>query len=484
MKKLLALISVTTLIINSGVGGILLSNDIQNNINKIKNADNNSEIDNESLKLLNNLLPQLDNKQNYNSITNIIDFILPFINNKSLSNDLIIKIIEKAIKGLKASNPEIVEYLSYAKYGSFVSLAANELANDWDQQKDNGNSPLVAMKNYIASKKGNIAQAKNAGNKGQWHYVAVRAGHWNWNDFYQYIAGANLNYMIKILSNGNYIGNLINRHLDIGPWKYGFNLEGFLNDLTHAMKRLTTAKEALPYLFKAIIPILKTNILKQENPTIGYDYLTWKKTNQKDLSLQTLLGEIKRLLSPSGRSDLVNILASLLTGPFGEDIIIDVGTFGYYTFPEILGLVNSPPISWIIGNKLKPSVISETIVNQLIEITNDLGINNIVDKILTEGDKLITENIKDDFKLLSSDLNKIYVNDNFETGLDQLIDIINNPESSPYSLKEIFQRWGTQNGKDDFKTDSPLFIIKKWIDEPNSIFNQILNILRKIDPIN
>lgn len=486
MKKLLALLGVTSLVLNSSaVGVFLLSNTIQSDVNKIKNSSNNSELSIETNILINDLLSHLDTnvlqqKENYRSITDIIDLILPFIKNKSLSNDVIVKIIDGLVRKLKEENPNIDQYLSYTRFGRFLSLGVNELANDWDQQVDHGNSSLEAMKNFIASDKGNIAQAKTAGKKGEWHYVEVRARNWNWNDFYQYMAGANMNYMVKILSGGNYIGNLVNKYLDIGPWKYGFNKEAFLEELGTSMQKILETKEAWPYLVKTIMPLLKTKILNQENPTLGFDNLTWEKTTNKNLSLKTLITELKRLLSEAGRNDLIKLFVSLLTGPFGEDIIIDIGTFGYYTFPEILEVVNRPPLSWIIKD-LKPELLATEIVDQLLNITNDLGIVDILDDVINKTEAGIDENPIVDLKELSIDLNKIYANSDFEIGLEKMIDIINNPKTSEYTLQEVFKIWGTQIGEEDFKKDSPLFIIKKWIDNPKSILHQILNILRNIE---
>lgn len=487
MKKLLALIGATALVLNTGVAGvILLKNTIQEDLNKIpleekppveeivppeKEIDETQEIINKIIKIV---------SENYDSPIEIIDKILPYLNNKLLSNDGIVNILQVFVEGLKNTVPEIGDYLSYLNFGPAVTSLLTELSKDWDQQIDHGTTPLGAMRSYINSSAGNIAQAKTAGNKGQWHYVDVRAGNWNWNDFYQYIAGANMNYMIKLLSNGSYIGNLVDKHLHLGPWTWGFDKDDFLKDISSAIQKLPTTPAAWPYLVKTIVPLLKAEVLQANNPTLGFDNLTWEAANANDLSLKTLLAKVTHLLSPAGHNDLVKIFVNLLSGPFGEDIIINCGALGYYTFTEILEVVNKWPISWIVGAGLKPEVLAEGIVSELTKVTDSIGLTGILEDIFTKAEAGIKENPVVDLKDLVSDLNILYQTDNFQSGLNQLIDLINNPNSKA-TLKEIFALWGVQKNEENFKVDSPLFIIKKWIDDPKSILKQIINILRELD---
>lgn len=491
MKKLLALIGVTSLVMNSGIAGIvLLKNEVQDSINKkllvevpdvdkIDQSNSNNNIKSENEQLLDELIKLAS--QSYSSPIEIIEQILPYLNNKMLSNDFIVKIIESVLKGLKSSTPEIGQYLSYLNFGPEISMLASELANNWDQQSEHGTTPLDAMRSFINSNKGNIAQAKTVGNKGQWYYVDVRATSWDWNGFYQYMAGANLNYMIKVLTNGSYIGNLIDNHLYLGPFNWGFDKDAFLNDISSAVQKLPTTKAAWPYLIKTIIPLLKTKVLNTLNPTLGFKNLTWETKGDKNLSLKSLLTQVKYLLSPAGRNDLVGMFASLLSGPFGEDIIINCGMLGYYTFTELLEVVNNWPISWIVGDGLKPRVLAEGIVTALTEVTDGLSLRDIFDSLYYKIDAGLNSGATVDLQDLASDLNKLYQTDNFQTGLDQLIDLIENPNTTQSSLKEIFALWGTQKNEANFKIDSPLFIIKKWVDDPNSILSQILNVLRNLE---
>lgn len=483
MKKLLALIGATALILNTGIAGvILLTNNVQEDLEKEKPpveeiVPPEEEID-ETQELINKIAKII--AENYDSPIEIIDKILPYLNNKMLSNDFIVNLLETLVKGLKNTVPGINDYLSYLNFGPVVTSLMTELSQDWDQQNDHGETPLGAMRSYINSSKGDIAQAKAAGNKGQWHYAGVRAGNWNWNNFYQYIAGANMNYMIKVLSNGSYIGNLVDKHLHLGPWRWGFDKDDFLKDISAAIEKLPTTPAAWPYLVKTIVPLLKTEVLQANNPTLGFDNLTWEAINAKDVSLKTLLAKVKHLLSPAGHNDLVKIFIDLLSGPFGEDIVINCGMLGYYTFTEVLEVVNKWPISWIVGDGLKPEVLAEGIVSELTKVTDGIGLIGILEDIFTKAEAGIKENPVVDLKDLVSDLNILYQTDNFQIGLIQLLDLINNPNSKA-TLKEIFALWGVQKNEEDFKVDSPLFIIKKWIDDPKSILKQIINILRELD---
>lgn len=492
MRKLLALISIASLGLNSGVtGAVLLKDSFRTNIDdsKITTEVDNNKITDDKNKDKKDVVDKFDNVigdiikiiSEGNSPVVTISKLLPYLTNENLSNDLFVTILQIFLPQLKNSVPNLEEYLSYLNFGPSVSSLLNEISTDWEQQSDYGDTPLEAIKNFINSNKGDIAQAKRVGSKDQWHYVAIRAAAqgWGWDEFYQYMAGANLNYMIKILSGGNYIGELVNHHLSLGPWQWGFDEAGFLNDLSAAIQKLPTTKAAWPYLIKTIVPLLKTKILQANNPTLGFDNLTWEKESEHDLSVRDLVTQVKHLLSPEGHNDLVNILASVLTGPFGEDIIINCWTFGYFTFPKLLETVNSWPINWIIGDKLKPTTIAESVVNEVTKITNDLNLTSIFDQIISTGDAGIEKNPVIDLPDLANDLNKFYQTDNFEIGLNQLIDLINGNKN--YQLKDIFALWGVQKTEKEFKTDSPLFSLKKWIDDKNSILNHVLNILINIE---
>lgn len=477
MKKILSLIGATTLALSGSVtGAILLKSPILTR--QVENSETNGEDNSPSDK---DKKEEKNDSDSYISPFEIIKKILTDINNSMLTNNSTVSFIENFLKDLKNYSPKIVEYLSFLKFSPSLALTINELAHDWDQQSDFGNSPIVAMKNFINTSKGDIAQAKRTGSKGQWHYVAVRAQYWNWNNFYQYMAGANMNYMMKILSQGNYIGDLINKHLHLGPFTWGFDKDDFVSDISHALQQLPTTKAAWPYLIKAIVPLVKIKVLNLEDPTLGFKNLTWTETTNEDLSMKLLLRELKHLLSAEGYNDLIAMFTSVLTGTFGEDIIIDASMLGYYTFPEMLELINSWPINKIVGDGLKAEVLAKLVVDEIFKITNKLDLGSIFTNMINWMDSVISKNLVVDLKTLSSDLNQLYRTDDFQNGLDQLIDFISNPKTTQYSLDEILKLWGVQKNKSDFKDGSAFFIIKKWINEPNSMLNQVLDNLIAAD---
>ncbi|MDQ7982803.1 MAG: hypothetical protein REH79_01110 [Spiroplasma sp.] len=466
--------------ISSDLSKIKTANDFIDNLttnldlDSINNIQSHYQRNGINQNQINNIKKMIINYQSYPSLVNVVK---SYFTNINLSNPEIIKIVENILPSIKTNNSKIITSLSLVSdYLKPISVLLNEVITDWDQESDYGTTPLAAMKNYIASDKGNIAQAKNIGTKGQWHYVAVRAKNWTWNDFYQYIAGANLNYMIKKLS-GNYLGELINNHLDAGPFKWGFDQKAFINDLSSAINKLPETLEAWPYLMKAIVPFIKSKILKLENPTLGVKNLTWNKTTgQQDLLLRNLLIELQHLLSPEGQKDLVKLLTSVLTGPFGEDITINMYTLGYYTLPELIDLVNTPPISWIIGAGLKPEVLAEQIANSISDVTKKFKLDETLTQITNFADKYLIDNPVIDLQQLATTFNQLFANDIFVSGLKRLIALINDAKTPDDSLEAILVNWGLQKGETEFKPGSILAIIKNLFDDRNSILNQVLKI--------
>lgn len=486
MKKFFSLITLTGLLISIGISSIILfrKDIVENQNNKdifFSKNDNNLVNNNKIITKNEESKVNFDSKLFSNSLsTNNACHFFSYIDNKVLTDDFTVKIIETLLRSLKFSSLESVKYLSCLKFNSEIIWFINDLTNNWDQESEYGSTTIEAMKNFINSKKGDIAQAKLGGSakdEGQWHNIITRNHNWNWNDFYLYMAGANFNYMIKVLSGGNYIGELVDKYLKINKW--GFDKTNFLNEFSYILNQLETNEKAWFYLIKAIVPVLKYEILNLEKPTIGFKNLTWEKNSDQDLAIENILKKIKYLFSSEGHNDFVKLIANFLVGPFGEDILIDCKIFGYYTFPELLKLVNSWPFSIVIWNGLKPEVIAEKIVDQLTNIMSNSNLIDTIDYLINIKDSSLND-FSIDLKELCNILNKLFLNVYFKIGLNQIIDIINNPDSSQYSLKEILKMWGVQSEEENFRANSVFAIIKEWIADPNSILNKIFNIIYEI----
>lgn len=220
---------------------------------------------------------------------------------------------------------------------------------------------------------------------------------------------------------------------------------------------------------------MKIKVLNLEDPTLGFKNLTWTETTNEDLSIKMLLTELKHLLSLEGHNDLIAMFTSILTSIFGEDIIINTGIFGYYSFPAILESINSWPIDEIIGDSLKPEVLAKLVVDEIFKIAKKLDLGSILTNIIKEMDSVISKNLVINFKDLASDLNQLYQTDDFQNGLDQLINFISNPKTTQYSLDEILKLWGLQKYESNFKDGSAFIIFKKWFNDQNSFVHQILD---------
>lgn len=446
-------------------------------VNTLNNIQSNFQSNGNNQKPINDANANINK---YNSYKSYANDAIGYINNQTLSQTKISDVLDLVLHQAKNTVPNISTYLSYVKYEKILTMVTNELLTDWDQQSQYGTDPIAAMQKYMASSKGDIAQGKTAGGKGEWHYVLVRAqaNNWNWNNFYEYMAGANLNYMIKTLSGGSYVGDLINNHVHLLPWNLGFDTDLFLKDLSNAINKLPTTPQAWPFLIKAIVPVLKEKILNMQDPTLRIKDLSWDNKLPGDpnqnVQLKLILQELIHLLSPEGKQDLTNLVAGLLSGPFGEDIIVNLGGFGYYTLPELFA-----DVSWLTSS-LNPQVIAGNIVDQITKAVGPLNIPQLINKVITFTDAYLTKNPHIDLRDLATYFNNIF-NDDFNQALNEIVDIINNPDTSKFHAKDVLALLGVQIGQTDFKENSSLYWIQKWLQQPNSSINQILGIFTSKD---
>jgi len=402
-----------------------------------------------------------------------------YLTNSNLSNPIIMNLIDNSLKNKKLV-PNISEILSYIKYDQLLFDAINECLTDWDQQSQfSGATALDCMHDYM-SKKGTISEAWQNTNRGwpNWYYVQMQASNWNWNnDFYEYMAGVNFNYLFKKVS-GKYLGDMLTENITLNPLAKHFNDQQFAKTFQAALDKIINNPNTWPYLVKAIIPIIKIKFLNLDNPTLGIKNITWDNPNpiakntKQVVELKTILTKLQHFLSPEGRSDLINLIASLLGGPFGEDIIITVYPLDNplcYTLPEVF-----KTYSWFISL----NDIASQVVDQLRAGIENLEIPKWISKIVDFTNKYLTNNPIIDLQDLASYLNVTFGSAAFSTALANVKDIIENPTTTTHSAQEIFALLGVQLNNNKFKENSVLDNLTKWLATPNSTINQILGIFQ------
>lgn len=404
----------------------------------------------------------------YQSYNTYLPMVKKKLNNIFLSQDVSVNSFDYGLKVAKEKIPDIDNYLSYANYLPVVTTVVQELVNDWDQPKDfSGANLLAKMKDYM-SKKGEYAQAwQKLKGHDNWHYVESRAGNWNWTQFYEYMAGVNFNYVFKLIS-GKYIGDMITDNI----YLTGFDSATFLKTFSDAISKIINTPSAFPYLIKALVPIIKEKVLKLEAPTLGIKTVTWKDNNTtKSVVIKKVLLELQDLLSPAGHNNLVSLISSLFSGPFGEDIIINAAGL-LYTLPEIF---STSPYSWFIS----VNDIATKVADSLTDILKSIPIDDYINKIITFTNKYLTTNPDIDLEDFSKYFNLTIGNKDFSTALLDIKDIIDNPNSSVHNAKEVLEILGVQfNGKTNFKTGSVFDSLSTWLNIPNSSINQLLSIIQ------
>lgn len=404
----------------------------------------------------------------YQSYNTYLPMVKNKLNNILLSQDISVNSFDYGLKFAKEKIPDIDNYLSYANYLPVVTTVVQELVNDWDQPKDfSGANLLAKMKDYM-SKKGEYAQAwQKLKGYDNWHYVESRAGDWNWTQFYEYMAGVNFNYVFKLIS-GKYIGDMITDNI----YSTSFDSATFLKTFSDAISKIINTPAAFPYLIKALVPIIKEKVLKLEAPTLGIKTVTWKDNNTtKSVVIKKVLLELQDLLSPAGHNNLVSLISSLFSGPFGEDIIIKVSFF-LYTLPEIFSTF---PYSLFI----KINDIATKVADSLTDILKSIPIDDYINKVITFTNKYLTTNPDIDLEDFSKYFNLTIGNKDFSTALLDIKDIIDNPNSSVHNAKEVLEILGVQfNGKTNFKTGSVFDSLSTWLNIPNSSINQLLSIIQ------
>lgn len=431
-----------------------------NSINMIqslfqRNGINQSTVDTISKKI-----------SNYSNYSNILPQIKTYLNNTFLSDDSIVDLL----KNIKSIVPNINDYLSYTNYIPMITTTVQELLADWDQEDDfTGNTPLEKMEDYMA-KKATFAQAWNIPKNEKWHYVKDRAGNWNWNQFYQYIAGVNFNYLFKLVS-GKYIGDMISDNITytLGI-PTGFNTDSFSTTFSASLDKMLINSEAWPYLIKTIVPVLKSGVLKLTNPTNGIDSITWDDktlTKNNTIQLKEVLTVFQKLIS--SKDDLLKLVTNLMIGPFGEDIIAKVTSFwtdSYWTLPEI-----QDKFSWVSAI----SDIPKQVVNKLETIIKQVPINQTINKIFDFTNKYLTINPVIDLKDLSTYFELTFGSKDFIKALNNVKYMINHPIDNNSKAKEIL---GVQfHGETTFKKGSVLASLTNWLNTPTSSLNSLINII-------
>lgn len=423
----------------------------------------------------------VNNITNYSTYSSILPMVKSYLNNTTLANDGMINTINGLLNTIKSLVPNIDDYLSYTKYIPIVTSTIKELLTDWDQEDSfSGNTPLQKMDDYM-SKKATFAQAWNIPKNEKWHYVKDRAGNWNWNQFYEYIAGVNFNYMFKLLS-GKYIGDMISDNITYTwgvPTPTGFNSANFNTTLSATLDKILTNSEAWPYLIKTIIPMVKSEVLKLPNPTLGIDSITWsnKKLNDNNtIQLKAVLAIFQRLIS--SKDDLLKLVTNLMTGPFGEDIIAKATIFWatifwedtYWTLPEI-----QSKLSFVSA----VSDIPKQVVDNLETVIKTIPINETITNIVAFTNKYLTINPVIDLKDLSIYLDLTFGSKDFVNALNEIKHLIDHPTNDTTKIKAILELLGVdfKNGQTKFKTGSVLASLYNWLNIPTSSLNSLLNII-------
>jgi len=417
-----------------------------------------------------------NNINSYSSYHDILPMVKNYLNNSILSNDDTVNMIDGMLKNIKNLIPNINDYLSYTNYIPIITNTIDELLADWDQEDNfSRNTTFEKMQDYM-SKKATFAQAWNIPSHEKWYYVKDEAKNWNWNQFYEYIAGVNFNYMFKSIS-GKYIGEMISDNIKYALWgarPIGFNSDNFNVTFSETLNKILTNPVAWPYLIKTIIPMVKSEVLKLTNPTLGIDSITWDdKTPLKNntVQLKKVLTIFQELIS--SKDNMLKLVTNLMTGPFGEDIIAKATfawTDSYWTLPEI-----QKKFSFISAI----SDIPQQVVNSLESAIKNVPISDIINKIFEFTNKYLTTNPLIDLKDLVKYLDLTFGSKDFINALNNLKYIINHPTTDNISkTKEILQLLGVQFGDEtNFKQDSFLANFSNWLNTPTSSLNSLLNII-------
>ena len=417
-----------------------------------------------------------NNINSYSNYRNILPMVKNYLNNYILSNDDTVNIIDWMLKNIKNLIPNINDYFSYINYIPIIINIINELLAYWDQEDNfSGNTTFEKMQDYM-SKKAKFAQAWNIPGHEKWYYIKNEAKNWNWNQFYEYIAGVNFNYMFKSIS-GKYIGEMISDNIKYVLWGagfIGFNSDNFNATFSATLNKILTNPVAWPYLIKTIIPLVKSKVLKLTNPTLGIDSITWDdKTPIKNntVKLKKVLNVFQKLIS--SKDDMTKLVINLMTGPFGEDIIAKA-TFAwndtYWTLPEI-----QKKFSFISAI----SDIPQQFVNSLKTAIKNVPINNTINKIFDFTSKYLTTNPLIDLKDLVQYLDLTFGTKDFINALNNLKYIIKHTTTDDISkTKEILEILGVQfHGEIKFKQGSFFSNFSNWLNSPTSSLNSLLNII-------
>ncbi|WP_338979010.1 hypothetical protein [Spiroplasma endosymbiont of Panzeria rudis] len=417
-----------------------------------------------------------NNINSYSSYRDILPMVKNYLNNSILSNDDTVNMIDGMLKNIKNLIPNINDYLSYTNYIPIITNTIDELLADWDQEDNfSGNTTFEKMQDYM-SKKATFAQAWNIPSHEKWYYVKDEAKNWNWNQFYEYIAGVNFNYMFKSIS-GKYIGEMISDNIKYALWgagPIGFNSDNFNATFSETLNKILTNPVAWPYLIKTIIPMVKSEVLKLTNPTFGIDSITWDdKTLLKNntVQLKKVLTIFQELIS--SKDNMLKLVTNLMTGPFGEDIIAKdtfAWTDSYWTLPEI-----QKKFSFISAI----SDIPQQVVNSLESAIKNVPISDTINKIFEFTNKYLTTNPLIDLKDLVKYLDLTLGSKDFINALNNLKYIINHPTTDNISkTKEILQLLGVQfGGETNFKQDSVFVNFSNWLNTSTSSLNSLLNII-------
>lgn len=412
-----------------------------------------------------------NNIKNYNSYHQIVPTVKSYLNNSILSNSSTVNLVDTTLKSIKTLVPNIEDYLFYSKYIPLIITTMKELSTNWAQENDfSGNSRLAKMEDYM-SKNATFAQAWNIPKHEQWYYVKSRATNWDWNQFYQYIAGVNFNYMFKLIS-GKYLGEMITDNISytLGV-PSGFNSDNFNTNFITIFNKILSNPEALPYLVRTIIPLLKTEVLKLPNPTLSIDNITWDDKNitnsSNSLQLKQILTIFQNLIS--SKADLLKLVTHLMTGPFGEDIIAKttiVWTDSYWTLPEI-----QDEFSWVSAI----SDIPQQIVDNLEAKIKNIPINDKINQIFAFTNKYLTINPIIDLKDLTRYLDLIFGSKEFNDALNMIKYIINYPKDDTSKTKEMLQLLGVDfQGGPRFKKNSVFANFTNWLNSPTSSLNTLI----------
>lgn len=170
---------------------------------------------------------------------------------------------------------------------------------------------------------------------------------------------------------------------------------------------------------------------------------------------------------------MLKLVADLMAGPFGEDIIVKATfawTYSYWTLPEI-----QKEFSFISAI----SDIPQQVVNSLESAIKNVPISDTIHKIFEFTNKYLTTNPLIDLKDLVKYLDLTFGSKYFINALNNLKYIINHPTTDNISkTKEILQLLGVQfGGETNFKQDSVFANFSNWLNTSTSSLNSLLNII-------